>query len=96
MTLPKRCWAEPVFALWLLLVVFLSGGCAVKAPDAKIGVVNPAGAKVTTYNLRKDYTYDAQGMHLKPKAKPVEKPLATLNEMLDALDDAAERRDAAA
>jgi len=79
MKLLRICWVEvSVFVLWLAFVLFLSGCAGVKPPDARWGVVNPAGAKVTTYHLRKDYTYTEDGMRRKPSAKPVYIPIESL------------------
>ena len=58
-----------------LLLTACSG---INAPDARWGMVNPAGREVVSYNLKTDYIYDKDGMKLKPKAKPVYLPAASL------------------
>jgi len=52
------------FSASLLLIA-----CEVKAPDAVWCVANPAGGRLTCYNLRKDYDYSDKGMRLKASAK---------------------------
>jgi len=69
-----------------LLKVFLAStlvvGCGgIKAPDARWGLVNPAGKEVVSYNLKNDYAYSEDGMKLKAKAKAVYLPVESLWDM---------------